>query len=80
MFWSLRALLEMGLRYLGRHARRLIAGDYTESMLRVAKKENLRVPRIRLDAQKRGPCWFGTLQKLLSELPKPSESFGRSPY
>jgi len=52
----------MGLRYLGRDGRRLIAGDYTESMLRVAKRENLRVHRIRLDAQKRGPCWFGILQ------------------
>lgn len=43
----------MGLRHLARHARRLIAGDYTESMLKVAKRENLLgVPLLRLDAQR----------------------------
>jgi ubiquinone/menaquinone biosynthesis C-methylase UbiE len=42
----------MGLAYLSRYARRLVGGDYTESMLQIAKRESLPdVPLIRLDAQ-----------------------------
>jgi len=43
----------MGLRYLTQYARRLVAGDYTRSMLQVAKGVgNSLVPLIQLDAQK----------------------------
>jgi len=43
----------MGLGYLARHSRRIVGGDYTESMLEVAKRDSLRgVPLIRLDAQR----------------------------
>jgi len=43
----------IGLEYLGRHARTLVGGDYTESMLSAAMRENSqRALLVRLDAQR----------------------------
>lgn len=68
----------IGLRYMVRHARRLVGGDYTESMLQAAKHSDLRrVPLVRLDAQKlpfKDACFDVVLLfEAIYYLPKPQD-------
>lgn len=68
----------IGLAYLARHARLLIGGDYSESMLRLARhSDRLPVPLVRLDAQRlpfKDSCFDVVLLfEAIYYLPRPKE-------
>ncbi len=68
----------IGLGYMARQARRLVAGDYTESMLRSARHSNrLSVPLVQLDAQRlpfKDSCFDVVLLfEAIYYLPRPKE-------
>jgi ubiquinone/menaquinone biosynthesis C-methylase UbiE len=67
----------MGLRYLARHARTLVGGDYTESMLSTAMRENsAHALLVALDAQRlpfKDSCFdVVVLFEAIYYLPRPS--------
>jgi len=68
----------IGLGYVARHAHLLIGGDFSESMLRSARhSDRLRVPLVRLDAQRlpfKDSCFDVVLLfEAIYYLPKPKE-------